>query len=113
MLAISVWVGRENIARDVTLKIGKRNIYFNEKHIERCTNEVSIFTRLSELKELEYEELRFVEVNKIIFRNCKYIEIKDGYVHFLTKKFKLLAYVRIEAIDKLTLTTGDGIMFHV
>lgn len=110
MLANSLWVNDEKMGRDVTVEICKRNIYFNGEHIKR-DNRITIFTKISEVKEIECEEFDYVEVNKVRFVRCAYIEIKDMDLHFMTKEHVLLSYLPIREIDNLTLVTIDRIMF--
>lgn len=110
MLAISLWKNGEKRAKDATVTIGKRNIYFNGDHIKRG-NKICIFMKLSELEEIEGEEFRYVEVNKVRFRSCMYIEIQDQYVYFTTKEWDIMGYLPIREIDELTLVTSDGVMF--
>ena len=112
MIAISLWKNDEKRAKDATVIIGKRNIYFNGDYIKRGTK-ICIFMKLSELEEIEGEEFRYVEVNKVIFRSCMYIEIKSQYqyVYFYDKEWDILGYLPIREIDELTLVTTDGVMF--
>lgn len=110
MLAISLWANGENIGRDITVKIGKGNIYFNNEHVKR-NSKICVFTKLSDLEEIECEEFRCVGVNNISFRNCSHIEIQDGYLYFTTKEYDISAYLPIRKINELTLVTMDGVMF--
>lgn len=109
MLAISLWVNDENMGRDVNVEICKRNIYFNGEHISR-ENRICIFTKISELKEIECEEFNYVEVNNVKLLRCAYIEIKDAHMNFMNKEGVLLSYLPMREIDRLTLVAIDRIM---
>lgn len=112
MYAKSLWVNRENIAKNVNLTIGFRNIYVNEECISKDST-IVIFTHLKELKEIEYVDAVYTEVNKITIRSCRYIEIKDGFISFMGKSYNLVAYMQMHDVQELTIRTIDGIMYIV
>lgn len=112
MYAKSLWVNRENIAKNVNLTIGFRNIYVNKECISKDSN-IVIFTHLKELKEIEYVDVVYAEVNKITIRTCRCIEIKDGFISFMDKSYNSVAYMQMCDVQELTIRTIDGIMYIV
>lgn len=112
MYAKSLWVNRENIAKNVNLTIGSRNIYVNKECISKDSN-VVIFTHPMELKEIEHVDVVYAEVNKITIRNCRGIEIKDGFIYFVDKSYNSVAYMWISDVQELAIKTIDGIMYIV
>ena len=112
MYVKSLWVDRENIAKNVNLTIGLRNIYVNKECISKDSN-IVIFTHPLELKEIEYVDVVYAEVNKITIRNCRGIEIKDGFISFLDKSYNSVAYMQMSDVQELTIRTIDGIMYIV
>ena len=110
MFAKSVWVNREKIASNINLTIGKRSIYANGGVIEKDIN-ICIFTQVKELKEIEYIDLTFVEINDIIVRDCRYFVIEDGYISFMNKEHNIVAYIRLHSVQELTVRTTYGVMY--
>ena len=56
MFAISVWVNRENVAREVDVAIGTKSIHIGVESFEKESNKICIFTKLRALKEIECEK---------------------------------------------------------
>ena len=112
MLAKSVWVNDEKIAKNVNLTMGFRNIYVNEECISKDSN-IVIFTQVKELKEIEYIDLTFAEINNIIVGDCRYFVIEDGFIRFMNKEHNLVAYMRLHSVQELAVKTTDGVMYIV
>ena len=112
MIATSLWVNREKIASNINLTIGKRSIYANGGVIEKDFN-ICIFTQVKELKEIEYIDLTYVEINNITVRDCRYFVIEDGFISFMNKEHNLVAYILLHSVQELVVRTTDGVMFIV
>lgn len=110
MIATSLWVNREKIASNINLTIGKRSIYANGEVIEKDFN-ICIFTLVRELKEIEYIDVTYVEINNIIVRDCRYFVIEDGFISFMNKEHNLVAYIRLCSVKELAVRTTDGVMY--
>lgn len=110
MYAKSLWVNQENIGRNVNLTIGKGNIYVNGEHIDKDSN-ICVFTGLKELKEIEYVDVIYTEINNITLRACAYVLIDDGFISCIDKEDNVVAYIKMSNVKELTLRTSDYIMF--
>ena len=122
MIATSIWVNHERIGTNINLTIDKRSIYVNGGVIEKRSIyvnggviekdfDICIFTHVKELKEIEYIDLTYVEINNIIIRGCKYIEVTDGYMNFVDKDLDIIVYSKLSEIRELVVKTTDGVMF--